>query len=117
MPAEELVKRHACDETHHEIRHGLVRSLVMQLGDAGMVQAAQKDPLAAEPGAEHLELGQPLVCVELLKVLGIGAQELDRDVPVGHQVGGTPDLGHAAFADRLDQPVAPADHLALPQPP
>lgn len=81
-----------------------------------MVQAAQKDPLASEPGAEHVELGQPLVRVELLKVLGVGAQELDRDVPPGRQIDGAPDLGHAPFADRLGQPVAPADGLALPDP-
>jgi hypothetical protein len=94
----------AVEQLHHQ-EHRLagrvpVRVDVEHHGDARMLQRRGGLRLPAEPGHRLLVGGQ------------IGGKDLEGDRPPQPQVGGAPDLAHAAPPDRLFQPVAVADDHA-----
>ncbi|RAN93592.1 hypothetical protein GUI43_06584 [Micromonospora noduli] len=98
-----LGQRLAGDELHDEVVRPpavgeVVRTAVEDLHDAGVPQRRHDPGLGAEPGDE----------------IGIGDQrrqeDLDRDLSAEDQVGGTPNVAHAARGDTFVQAVATAEH-------
>ena len=77
----------AVDELHHDGLHAVVVTGVVDGHDAGVAQACGGYRLGAEAGHEAVVGGE------------VRMQDLDRDPPAEHLVGGLPDLGHAAAGD------------------
>ena len=87
-------ERLARDELHHEVGAALLLAVVEDVGDALVVDESGVAGLGAEP-LEEARVTQVLVL-----------QDLDRDGTTDDEVGGLPDLSHAADRDARLQLVS-----------
>ena len=92
---DELPKLVALEQLHHDEEVAVRFTEIVNGHDVGMAQLGAGLSLAKEPGAE------------LVGVIGLGGDDLQRDQPIQHRVVRLVDAPHAAAADALEDPVLP----------
>ncbi|GAA0923600.1 hypothetical protein GCM10009558_035640 [Virgisporangium aurantiacum] len=99
---EALGQRLAGEQLHHDVRNALAVVMLTEVEDPGDVRVSQlRDRLGLGPDAPA---GVPVGDETW-------GEDLHRHLTVEHLVVGTPDDGHTAFSEALDQSIPTGQHV------